>query len=115
MKGAARTDVLQAARTVHQRAEQESAADLTVPVKKPVPAPRPSLAERIAKHIESLHDLIAEGDYDTALERLENARELLARQITLKEHRKESVVDERMADFELKGLALDLEILKARQ
>ena len=108
-------DVLATAKAVHAHAERESAAEPIIPKPMPAPSTRPTLAERIAKHIESLHDLIESGDYDDALERLEKARELLGRQITLKEHRKESVVDERMADFELKGLALDLEILKARQ
>jgi len=107
-------DVLASARAAHEHAEHESADDLT-PVPERAEPPRPTLAARIAQHIESLHDLIEHGEYDEALERLAQAREMLERQITLKEHRNEPVVDERMADFELKGLALDLEILKARE
>lgn len=107
-------DLFASARAAHAHAEKQTDEDLSKPVVKHERKTL-TLAARIAQHIESLHDLIEAGDYDAALATLGEARGLLARQIELKTHRSEPVIDERMADFELKALALDLEILKARE
>ena len=106
-------ELLEKARATHASAESRAADDLSAVPASPAPK-RLTLAGRIAKLIEQMHGLIESGEIDAAIESLGKARALLERQITLKEKRGEPTIDERMADFELKGLGLDLEILKAR-
>ena len=105
-------DVLKHAVAIHKKVEEKSKPTGPLPHHAPK---KPAAQSKIAQHISEMHDLIERAEYDQALEVLAQARELLSRQIVLKESRSEPIIDERMADYELKSLALDLEILKARE
>lgn len=98
---------------MHMSIEQKSAPG---PAPAPRPIPRPETFTQSMNTIMSgIQGLVETGDYDAALERVSNARELLARQIRIRTTRGDPIIDETMADYELKSLALDLEILKSRE